>query len=135
MAAAPARGPEGLPADLLEGLGEFLTGLEREGGLSASTTSSYGRDLQAYLAHAAGLGVRRISELTAEAADGHVAGLVEAGRSPATVARTVSSMRRFHEFLRITGRCLEDPTAVPAAAAGLRAGSRIPSPWRKRNAS
>ena len=40
-----------------------------------------------------------------------MAGLVEAGRSPATVARTVSSMRRFHEFLRSTGRCPEDPTA------------------------
>ena len=104
-------GPAELPADLLEALGEFLDSLERESGLSENTRSSYGRDLQRYLGHASGRGVRRLSELTAEAAGGHVDGLVEAGRSPATVARTVSSMRRFHEFLRITGRCLEDPTA------------------------
>ncbi len=104
-----------LPAALAEALGEFLDSLDREGGLSASTRSSYGRDLKSYLGHAARLGVRRLPELTAGAAAGHVTGLVEAGRSPATVARAVSSMRRFHEFLQTTGRCPEDPTA------GLRA--------------
>ena len=113
----PQGSPEGsrpedeLPAPLLEALDEFLQSLDREGGLSANTRSSYGRDLQRYLGEAAGNGVRRPSELTAEAAGGHVAGLVEAGRSPATVARAVSSMRRFHEFLQSTGRCPLDATA------------------------
>lgn len=109
------RAPVELPAALAEALGEFLDSLAREAGLTASTRSSYGRDLQSYLALAAGLGARRLPELTAEVAAGHVTGLVEAGRSPATVARAVSSMRRFHEYLQTTGRCTEDPTA------GLRA--------------
>ena len=104
-----------LPAALAEALGEFLDSLSREGGLSASTRSSYGHDLRSYLNHAAGVGVRQLPELTAEAAAGHVTGLVEAGRSAATVARAVSSMRRFHEYLQTTGRCPDDPTA------GLRA--------------
>ena len=107
--------PGELPAALAEALGEFLHSLDREGGLTASTRSSYGRDLQSYLDHASGLGLQRLPELTAEAAAGHVTGLVEAGRSPATVARAVSSMRRFHEFLQTTGHCPEDPTT------GLRA--------------
>ncbi|MCY3734873.1 MAG: tyrosine recombinase [Gemmatimonadaceae bacterium] len=109
------RGPMELPGALAEALGEFLDSLDREGGLSVSTRSSYGRDLQSYLARAATLGARRLPELTAEAAGEHLAGLVQAGRSPATVARAVSSMRRFHEFLQTTGRCPEDPTS------GLRA--------------
>ena len=111
-AAAEAPSPGGeLPAPLLDALGEFLDNLDREEGLSANTRSSYGRDLQRYLCAAAAKGVRQPSELTAEAAGEHVAGLVEAGRSPATVARAVSSMRRFHDFLRSTGRCRVDPTA------------------------
>ena len=100
-----------LSGPLAEALEEFLHSLDREGGLSANTRSSYGRDLRRYLGEAAGRGARRPSELTAEAAGEHVTGLVEAGRSPATVARAVSSMRRFHEFLRSAGRCPVDPTA------------------------
>lgn len=40
----------------------------------------------------------------------HLDSLRQAGRSAATVARSLSSMRRFHEHLRDAGVCQTDPT-------------------------
>ena len=91
-------------------LQEFLDALDRDSSLSTSTLSAYRRDLTRYLESCEARGVTGPGEITAEIAAAHVDGLRESGRSAATIARSLSSLRRFHDHLRITGDCPSDPT-------------------------
>jgi integrase/recombinase XerD len=89
---------------------EFLSWLAVERGRAPNTLASYRRDL---LHYEAALAERRVSVLDAGPDDleRYVAGLRSAGRSPASVARAVSSLRGLHRFLREEGHAASDPSA------------------------
>lgn len=89
---------------------KFLDALDRDGSLSTSTVSAYRRDLVRYVEFCAARAVSSPGQITAEIAAAHVEDLRESGLSAATIARSLSSLRRFHDHLRVTGDCPADPT-------------------------
>lgn len=114
-----------LSPDLREALRSFAAALDADGGLSPSTRGAYRRDVERYLGSAAAAGVRAATGLSRPFLRSHLDGLGAAGRRPATLARAVSALRRFHEHLRATGTCPEDPTE---GLAPPRVGRREPAP-------
>jgi integrase/recombinase XerD len=76
----------------------YLSHLELERRLSANTVASYGRDLAALGAFAAGRGVAPES-LDRQALDAFIRQLMAEGRSPRSVARLVACVRGFFRYL------------------------------------
>ena len=97
------------PNDFDHSLEHFLTALARDGGLSPDTVSAYRRDLVRYLGLLRERGVGALREVSRDHVEGILQDLRKAGLSAATVARNVSSMRRFHDYLLAAGICLENP--------------------------
>lgn len=82
----------------------YLTHLELERRVSPNTRAAYALDLQKLGAFAAGEG-RAIDDLTLEALERFVRGLMAEGRSPRSVGRLVASVRGFYRFTSAaTGR-------------------------------
>ena len=102
---------ETLPPGLGKPLDLFLTAMERERGLSFNTLEAYRRDLFRYLQGLARQGVHDAGEVRPQ----HVAELLhhlrEAGLSPSTLARNLTSIKRFHGYLLGRGMCRDDPAA------------------------
>ncbi|MBT3341697.1 MAG: tyrosine recombinase [Gemmatimonadetes bacterium] len=99
----------GLPGELVDALEEFLALLEVEEA-SASTLDAYRRDLERYLAAAHAGGAKCVADLAEDHVTGLVAALQGAELSSATIARNLSSLRRFHDHLLQQGTCPGDPT-------------------------
>ena len=78
--------------------------------LSPGTRSAYRGDLERYLEGLHRQGVGDLQSVTGELLRRTLAQLAGAGLSPATVARNLSSIRRFHRFLLLEGVCRSDPT-------------------------
>lgn len=98
-----------LPHDFAHSLEQFLSALVREGGLSPHTVSAYRRDLVRYLGLLQERGVGTLPDILRVHVEGILQDLREAGLSAATIARNVSSMRRFHDFLLAAGTCPGNP--------------------------
>ena len=99
-----------LPSSLEEALRRFLTSMEQDKGRSPNTIDAYRRDLRRYLESL----VQQQVETPEGARQEHVAHLLrslhDAGLSPSTVARNLTSIKRFHQFLLIEGGLRHDPT-------------------------
>ena len=98
-----------LPPGLRNPLDLFLTAMQRERGLSFNTLEAYRRDLYRYLQGLARQEVHDADQVRPR----HVAGLLhhlrEAGLSPSTLARNLTSIRRFHGYLQVRGLCRDNP--------------------------
>ncbi len=98
-----------LPAGLETPLNQFLQSMLREKELSPNTVEAYRRDLSRYL--------RALAEQEVESPDQaqsqHITQLLhrlsDAGLSPATLARNLSSIKRFHSFLLLQGTTRYNP--------------------------
>ena len=86
----------------------FLTHLTVERRLAVNSVESYGRDLNALAAHAAGQGVA-IESLERTSLEAFVRELMSQGRSPRSVARAVACYRGFYKFLVLDGRLKVSP--------------------------
>ncbi len=91
---------------------EFLDALWSERGLSQNTLAAYGRDLK-------GFGNWLLSEENTsllEAQNFHISGYIsfcgKKGSKSSSLARTVSSLRRFYRYQLREGRMQADPTAL-----------------------
>jgi len=87
-------------------------------GAAARTVSAYGRDLDQFADWASqrGLGPDRVGHREVRL---FAASLTRDGRSPATVARKLASVRSLYAFLLRTGRATQNPAdLVPAPKAG-----------------
>jgi integrase/recombinase XerD len=96
-------------------LRQYLDHLAVERGTARNTLESYHRDLHRYLVHLTEHGVRELGEVTEQRVTGFVAALREGGpeRSalgPASVARSVVSVRGLHRFAHREGLTETDPT-------------------------
>lgn len=93
-------------------LDRFLEFIRAERGLGERTVDEYGQELARYLAWLAAEGV----EGPAEATQGHVEAFLKAaqtrGAGPLGRARTLSILRRFHQFLQMDGLAPVDPTEL-----------------------
>lgn len=94
------------PVDPL--IDQFLDGLWLEAGLSDNTLAAYRRDLarfQEWLGEGASL-----AAVSREQVLGYLAARVRAGARPRTVARQLSTLRRFYRHLLDLEAIAEDPT-------------------------
>jgi integrase/recombinase XerD len=89
---------------------EYLSWLAVERGRAANTLVAYRRDLVHYEAALAERG-RTPLDAGGDDVERYVAGLRADGRSAASVARAVSSLRGLHRFLADEGGAAVDPTA------------------------
>lgn len=98
-----------LPEPLAAPLARFLNAMERDKGLAANTLDAYRRDLGRYLRHLVQQGVERVETVEQQ----HVAHLLhslrEAGLSPSTMARNLTSIKRFHQYLLLQGATESNP--------------------------
>jgi len=107
---ASSKNAESLPGALERPLERFLTSMSQEKGLSANTIDAYRRDLRRYLHSLVQQGVESLEQVRQQ----HVARLLhqlrDAGLSPSTLARNLTSCKRFHGFLLMQGALQHDPT-------------------------
>ena len=99
-----------LPDSLEHTLTRFLTSMSQEKGLSANTTDAYRRDLRRYLHSLVEQGVESLEQARPEHVSHLLHGLRDAGLSPATMARNLTSIKRFHSFLLMQGVLQHNPS-------------------------
>ena len=83
-----------------EQITEYLHFLTIERGLSENTRVSYQRDLYQYLSFLSEQGVTEWQAVDRYIVVAFLANLTEAGKASTTITRMISSLRRFHQFLR-----------------------------------
>ena len=83
-----------------EQITEYLHFLTIERGLSENTRVSYQRDLHQYLSFLSEQGVTEWQAVDRYIVVAFLANLTEAGKASTTITRMISSLRRFHQFLR-----------------------------------
>ena len=90
---------------------EFLDALWSERGLSQNTLSAYRRDLQSFAAwlEKAKMGLLQVSNADIQ---GFIAHRGKKGIKASSLARLVSSLRRFYRYQLREGRIEEDPSAL-----------------------
>jgi integrase/recombinase XerD len=71
-----------------------------ESGLAEATLSAYGADLRRYLVFLEANGVNHVDEVTREDILDHLGGLIAEGLQARSLARHLSALRRFHQFVR-----------------------------------
>lgn len=89
---------------------EYLSFLRVEKGLSPNTLDSYRRDLEKLESFSKGWRTE-VQNLTRKEIGRWVKSLSEAGLSPRSAARAVSSVKGFYKFLLRDGFIIEDPTS------------------------
>ena len=97
--------------DLEQARKEYLGYLTIERGCSKNTVSSYGHDLERYVAFLADEGMSEPSQVDRRAIERHLVSLRAQGLSPSTVERAVSAIKGFHRFMVSEQICEEHPTA------------------------
>lgn len=102
-------------------LDQLLNHLAIEVGLSPNTIESYRRDLERYIKFLHERKVSRIDEISEEHITGFIVVRSRQGLAANSIARNLSSIRRFHKFLVTEGYSDSDPTAVLES----------PKRWRK----
>lgn len=89
----------------------FIDYLSVERGLAVNTLESYGRDLRHY-AHYLAEGPKETPETATRATImAYLASLQKQGRSTATIARRLASLKAFYQYLVQENRLTADPTA------------------------
>lgn len=93
-----------------EALDDFIHYLQIERGLSENTLQSYARDLRTYARYLQGNEVQEWAHVTRAKLTAYLRWLHDDGKSAATIARTLSSIRLFHQFLLREYGLKEDPS-------------------------
>lgn len=96
--------------DIRFALEDYLHFLKIERQLSVNTISSYKRDLTDYISRMESEGLQSISQIDRNSILNHLHRLKEEGKSSRTIARNISSIRSFHQFMLREKVSTEDPT-------------------------
>jgi integrase/recombinase XerD len=91
---------------------DFVQHLRLERGLSANTIAAYRADLSDFVSVT---GAKTIEEVTPSTVTGYFSRLSQQGKRPATLARKISSIKRFFVFQQTAGRIKENPALAYAA--------------------
>lgn len=91
-------------------LHDFLAAAVREKGSAANTVEAYRRDLLRYLQTLARQGLSGPEQARADDVTRLLRQLHDAGLSPSTLARNLTSIRQFHHYLMLQGRAQHNPT-------------------------
>ncbi len=84
--------------------------MERDKGLSHNTLDAYRRDLNRYLRQLASLGITSPAAIQQEHISQLLRGLRDSGLSAATMARNLTSIKRLHHYLLLSGACQHNPS-------------------------
>jgi integrase/recombinase XerD len=84
--------------------------MERDKGLSLNTLDAYRRDLRRYLRQLAELGITSPEAIQQEHISQLLRGLRDSGLSAATMARNLTSIKRLHQYLLLSGACQHNPS-------------------------
>ena len=95
-------------------LERFLDALWMEDGLSDRTLAAYRTDLEGWVAWLDGRG-KTVRNATRSDVEACLAERLDTGARPRSVARFLSSLRRFHRYLLREGQVREDATALVAS--------------------
>lgn len=111
--ARPKSAPERpLPDALARPCERFLQAMQRDNGLAANTLDAYRRDLNRYLRHLATQGVECLETVEHQ----HIARLLhalsDAGLTSSTMARNLTSIKRFHQYLLLQGTTTHNPAEL-----------------------
>ena len=98
-----------LPAGLKNPLHRFLDSMQQEQNLSPNTLEAYRRDLDRYLLELTAQGIKSPDQAKSQHIMQLLHHLRDLGLSPATLARNLSSIKRFHGFLVVRGACCYNP--------------------------
>lgn len=93
------------------GMATYLDELAVERGLSPNTLNAYRRDLRAYVAHLVRGGAATLEDVTHAHVTAFLQGERKAGRSAATIARRLTSIRGWHRWALAETHSSHDPTA------------------------
>ncbi|MFB1098899.1 MULTISPECIES: site-specific tyrosine recombinase XerD [Bacillaceae] len=93
-----------------EALDDFIHYLQIERGLSENTLQSYARDLRTYARYLQENEVKEWAQVTRAKLTAYLRWLHDEGKSAATIARTLSSIRLFHQFMLREYGLKEDPS-------------------------
>ncbi len=93
-------------------IADFLQFLKLERGLAENSLQAYRRDLMDF---ARTCGARKASDVGVKEVASYFSVLNAHGRKPATMARRISSLRQFYDYLRERGIVGENPASVYAA--------------------
>jgi integrase/recombinase XerD len=93
-------------------LDQFLNYLSLEAGLSVNTINSYRRDLKGYFEFLGEKKVGSVDAISARHVTAFVQRLSEKGLAATSIARKLTSIRRFHRFLVSEGLAVSDPTGT-----------------------
>ena len=93
-------------------LDQFLNHLSLEVGLSANTIDSYGRDLKRYIKFLQEKKVDSVDKITEKHITDLISLLARQGLAARSIARKLSSIRRFHKFLVTEGHSDTNPAGA-----------------------
>lgn len=100
-----------LPVSLQHTLNRFLTAMEQDRGLTSNTLDAYRRDLTRYLSSLEQQGIASLDDVRSRHVLGFLQQLHDQGRQPSTLARNITSLKRFHRYLLLQGITRLDPAA------------------------
>jgi len=95
---------------LLPLLDQFLSATVFEAGLAERTVAAYADDIGRYLTSLEDQGVGEMDAVSRDHVMAHLMALRDKGLAPRSLARHLSAIRRFHQFLREEGMAKTDPT-------------------------
>lgn len=88
---------------------DFIRYLHREKQTSANTEVSYARDLRKMKEYLSAQGICDAEEVTATNLNSYILFLEETGRKPATISRSIASMKAFYHYLERERRLTDNP--------------------------
>ena len=91
---------------------DFIQHLKLERGLSVNSLSAYESDLKEFVAHS---GIKNKENLSPRQIADYFGHLSRLGRKPATLARKISALKRFFEYLKEQGHIPENPAKAYSA--------------------
>lgn len=92
-----------------EALAEYIIYLKIERGLSANTVTSYKRDIEKYLTFLTEKKITQLDEVSRFEILDFLQTLRQAGAADNSIIRMVSSLRKFHQYLKRESTVADDP--------------------------
>lgn len=100
----------GAGTNMTQDIQNFIQYLHQVKKTSENTEVSYARDLKKMNQYLMAQGIHDASEVTATSLNSYVLFLEKEGRKPATISRSIASMKAFYHYMEKERRVSEDPS-------------------------
>lgn len=91
---------------------DFIQYLHQVKQTSENTEVSYARDLKKMNQYLSAQGISRVSDVTTTALNSYVLFLEKEGRKPATISRSIASMKAFYHYMEKEQKLTADPSEL-----------------------